>query len=70
MEMTFHVLLYTLLMYLFVRRLTLRGAQSHLAAFCSAVIIGYGGYTTGYPPLQLAVLEAAVWFPLMRPRHT
>lgn len=65
MEMTFHVLLYTLLMYLFVRRLTLRASRSHLAAFCSAVIIGYGGYTTGYPPLQLAVLEAAIWFPLV-----
>ena len=63
-EMTFHVLLYTLLMYLFVRRLTLRDARSPLAAFCSALIIGYGGYTTGYPPLQLAVLEAAVWLPL------
>ncbi|MCY3781053.1 MAG: YfhO family protein [Chloroflexi bacterium] len=65
LEMAFHVLLYTLLMYLFVRRLTWRHALSHLAAFCSAVIIGYGGYTTGYPPLQLAVLEAAVWFPLI-----
>ena len=65
MEMTFHVLLYTLLMYLFVRRLTLRAASSRLAAFSSAVIIGYGGYTTGYPPLQLAVLEAATWFPLI-----
>ena len=65
MEMAFHGLLYTLLMYLFVRRLTLRDARSRLAAFCSAIIIGYGGYTTGYPPLQLAVLEAAVWFPLI-----
>ena len=64
-EMTFHVLLYTLLMYLFVRRLTLRDARSRLAAFCSAIIIGYGGYTAGYPPLQLAVLEAAIWFPLI-----
>lgn len=65
MEMTFHVLLYSLLMYLFVRRLTLRDSRSRLAAFCSAVIVGYGGYTTGYPPLQLAVLEAATWFPLI-----
>ena len=64
MEMTLHVLLYTLLMYLFVRRLTLADPRSPLAAFCAAVIIGYGGYTTGYPPLQLAVLEAAIWLPL------
>ncbi len=65
LEMTLHVLLYTLLMYLFVRRLTLGDARSPLAAFCSAVIIGYGGYATGYPPLQLAVLEAAAWFPVI-----
>ena len=64
MEMTLHVLFYTLLMYLFVRRLTLSESRSPLAGFCAAVIIGYGGYTTGYPLLQLAVLEAAVWLPL------
>ena len=63
-EMTFHVLLYTILMYAFVRRLTLQQTHSRLAAFAAAVIIGYGGYTTGYVPLQLAVLEAAVWLPL------
>ncbi len=64
MEMTAHVLLYTLLMYAFVRRLTVRSDVSHLAALTAAVILGYGGYTTGYPPLQLAVLEAAIWLPL------
>ena len=64
MEMTAHVLLYTLLMYAFIRRLTIRSDVSHLAALTAAVILGYGGYTTGYPPLQLAVLEAAVWLPL------
>lgn len=64
LEMTFHVLLYTLLMYGFARRLTLAHEQSHLASLVAALIIGYGGYTTSYPPLQLAILEAAVWFPL------
>lgn len=64
MEMTAHVLLYTLLMYAFMRRLTRRGELSHLAALAASVIIGYGGYATGYPPLQLAVLEAATWLPL------
>ena len=64
LEMTAHILLYTLLMYLFMRRLTRTSRHSHLAALVSAVIIGYGGYASGYPPLQLAVLEAAVWFPL------
>ncbi len=65
LEMTFHVLLCTLLMYGFMRRLTKDSAYSPLASLVAALIIGYGGYMTGYPPLQLAVMEAAVWFPLM-----
>ena len=64
LEMTAHVLLYTLLMYAFVRRLTAGSALSHTAALAASLIIGYGGYTAGYPPLQLAVLEAATWLPL------
>lgn len=65
LEMTAHVLLYSLLMYAFVRRLTLGEAHSCLGAFIAAALIGYGGYLTGYPPLQLAILEAAAWLPLM-----
>ncbi len=65
LEMTFHALLYSILMYAFVRRLTRGAEQSRLAALIAAIIIGYGGYTTGYPPLQLAVLEAACWLPLV-----
>ena len=64
LEMAFHVLAYSLLMFLFVRRLTVRRPQSVLAALVAAIVIAYGGYATGYPPLQLAVLEAASWFPL------
>ncbi len=64
LEMAFHVLLYSLLMYIFMRRLTLGNGQSEFASFIASVIIGYGGYVTSYPPLQLAVLEAAIWFPL------
>lgn len=64
LEMAFHVLLYTLLMYAFMRRLTLGHEQSEFTSFIASVIIGYGGYITSYPPLQLAVLEAAIWFPL------
>jgi len=63
-EMTFHVLFGTLAMYAFMRRLTLNQRGTRVGAFISAVIIGYGGYMTGYPPLQLALLEAAVWLPL------
>ncbi len=65
LEMTFHVLLGTLLMYAFVRRLTRDEPYSPLAALIAALVLGYGGYLTGYPPLQLAVLEAAIWFPLV-----
>jgi hypothetical protein len=64
MEMTVHVLLYTLLMYAFVRRLTMGRAGSVAGAFVAAIVAGYGGFMTGYPPLQLALLEAAIWLPL------
>ncbi len=60
LEMTLHVLLLTLMMYLFVKRLT----GSALGGVIAAVIAGYGGYVSGYPPLQLALLEAGVWLPL------
>lgn len=60
LEMTFHVLVFTLLMYLFVRRVT----GSVVGGFVAAVIAGYGGFLSGYPPLQLALLEAGVYLPL------
>jgi hypothetical protein len=60
LEMTFHVLLYTLTMYALVRRMT----GNVFAAFVAAVVGGYGGYVSGYPPLQLALLEAGIWLPL------
>jgi hypothetical protein len=63
-EMTAHVLLYTLLMYLFIRRLASDQRGTHIASFISAVIAGYSGFMTGYAPLQLAILEAATWLPL------
>ena len=64
LEMAFHALAYSVLMYLFVRRLTWARPHSTLAALISAIVIAYGGYATSYPPLQLAILEAAIWFPL------
>lgn len=60
LEMTFHVLFYTLTLYLLVRWMT----ENALAGFVTAIVGGYGGYLTGYPPLQLALLEAGVWLPL------
>ena len=64
MEMTFHVLMLTLFMYAFIRRLTIEKPFSEFGAFASAIIAGYSGFTTGYPPLQLALLEASIWLPL------
>src|SRR5690606_31046962 len=30
----------------------------------AAIIFSYGGFMQSYPPLQLALLEAAIWLPL------
>jgi hypothetical protein len=65
LEMCAHVLGYTLAMYAFVRVLTRGRTGSRLAGLVAAVVGGYGGFLSGYPPLQLALLEAAVWFPLV-----
>jgi hypothetical protein len=64
-EVAFHVLVLTLLFYAFIRRLMLGARGIHLAAFVAAVTVGYGGLMTSYPLLQVAVLEAAVWIPLV-----
>jgi hypothetical protein len=64
LEMTAHVLVYSLFMYLLIRRMTFGNGASVIGAFVAAVIGSYGGFLTSYPPLQLALLEAAIWLPL------
>ncbi|MBL8154395.1 MAG: YfhO family protein [Anaerolineae bacterium] len=64
LEMAAHVLACSLLMFLCVRRLTQGEVGSTFGAFISAVIASYGGFLQSYPPLQLALLEAAIWLPL------
>ena len=64
MEMTLHVLLGSFFMYGFARCVTARREGGRLGALVSAVVFAYGGYLTGYPPLQLAILETAIWLPL------
>jgi hypothetical protein len=64
LEMIAHVLLGSLLMYAFARRLTRTSAGSVPAAFIAALIFSYGGFMGSYPPLQVALLEAAIWLPL------
>jgi hypothetical protein len=65
LEVILHVLIYSLLMYAFVRRLTNdQTTSSPYAAFIAAIIASYGGFITGYPMLQIAILESAIWLPL------
>ncbi len=64
LEMTFHVLAYSLMMYLLMRRLTSGRRGSIAGSLITATIAAYGGFMTGYAPLQLAILEAGVWLPL------
>lgn len=59
-EVIVHFWLASVLMYAFVTSIT----QSRTAGIVSALVATYGGYLTGYPPLQVAVLEAGIWLPL------
>ncbi len=64
LEMALHVLAYTLLLYALLRRMMLGQPGSVVGGLAAAIIGGYGGFLSGYPPLQLALLEAAIWLPL------
>ncbi len=64
LEMTLHVLACSLFMYLLVRRMTLGQTGSVFGSLIGSVIFSYGGFMQSYPPLQLALLEAAIWIPL------
>ncbi|MFN8473082.1 MAG: hypothetical protein U0822_12915 [Anaerolineae bacterium] len=57
-EAVIHLGLAGLFTFLFARRLL-----PPLPAFVAALVFELGGYLTSYPPLQLAVLETAVWLP-------
>jgi hypothetical protein len=62
-----HSFLGALFSYLFVRRMTVSFAPevSIAGALISALTFAFGGYLTGYPPLQLAILETQIWLPLI-----
>ena len=59
-EAALHYLLASVLTFLFLRSLALRSS----AALLGAVVYTYGGYLTGSPPLQTAVLEVSALLPL------
>ncbi len=60
-ETILHYLLASILMYWFARSIT----ESAAGGLTGSVVFSYGGFLTGYPPLQLAILEAAAWTPLI-----
>lgn len=60
MEAMAHILLASVLCYLFLRE----EVRYRLAALLGSVAFSYGGYLTSYPLQQITFLEAAVWFPL------
>jgi hypothetical protein len=62
-EVVAHALLASLLMYALCRAL-IKTRYSVPAALVGALTFAYGGFLTGYAPLQLAIMEAAVWLPL------
>jgi Bacterial membrane protein YfhO len=63
-EMVAHTLLASLLMYGLLRRLTSGQPYSAVAGLVAGITFAYGGYLTGYPQLQLAVMESGIWLPL------
>src|SRR5260221_9678979 len=63
-EMILHTLIASLLMYALLRRLARGQPYSVVAGLVAGVTFAYGGYLTGYPQLQLAVMGAGVWLPL------
>lgn len=63
-EMTFHVLACSLFMYWLIRHMTIGQPGSVFGGLIASVIASYGGFLSSYPPLQLALLEAAIWLPL------
>lgn len=69
-EVMLHVLLVSLLIYYFTRRLLaenpeMSAAQTSFGGLAAALTYTYGGYAAGYPILQAPLLAAGVWLPLI-----
>lgn len=64
LEMAFHILAFSLMMYALVRRTTITQNGTMTGSLVASLIASYGGFFSGYPPLQLAILEAGIWLPL------
>ena len=60
-EVIAHIFLASAFTYAYVRHLT----GSRPAGLFAGLAFAYSGYLTGYPPLQLAILETDIWLPLI-----
>jgi hypothetical protein len=63
-ESAFHYGLASLFMYGFIRRSS-DSPYRFVAGMVAGLTFAYSGFLTGYPMLSMAVLEAAIWLPLM-----
>ncbi|MFQ5407741.1 MAG: hypothetical protein ACE5FI_04875 [Anaerolineales bacterium] len=55
-----HYLAISIFAYFFLRAET----GSRMGGLVGAIVLAYGGYLTGYPPLQTGILETVTWLPL------
>ncbi len=66
-EMMAHVLAYSIMLFILLRVVTTdihaQPTVSILSSVFGTIAGTYGGFLQGYPPLQLALLEAAIWLP-------
>lgn len=60
-EVIAHIFLASAFTYAYVRHLT----GSRPAGCIAGLTFAYSGYLTGYPPLQLAILETDIWLPFI-----
>jgi hypothetical protein len=60
LEAALHILLTAIFLYGFLRG----EVRARSSAVLGALVFAFGGYLTGYPVLQLAILESVTWLPL------
>jgi len=60
LESLLHLWIAAVLTYIFLKEET----GSHWGALLGAIVFGFGGYLTGYPILQVAIIEGSAWLPL------
>jgi hypothetical protein len=69
LETALHYLLVSVGLFVFLRSelatQTQRTIPHSFGALLGSVTFTYGGYLTGYPPLQTGILETAAWLPLI-----